>query len=399
MDQLNEHVVSNSPTGLAAFRTDGQCVLVNETMAEIVGATKKQLLILNFRELDGWKRSGLLVDAEKTLSTGNGTERHVHFVTTFGKEVWIEYRFNRFKSDGQYHLLLTARNISARMLSEAALKSSETRYRALSEATFEAIFISEKGFCVDANHRAAEMFGYEPDELIGIFGTDVIAPQSKQLVKKNMLSGYEKPYTALGQRKDGTVFYTEIRGKMMAYKGKQVRVTVVSDIDQRKRAEMARLEVERKLRSREKELEIKNADLEQLNTALTVVIKRVEKEKRIIEGNVLMNLSNSIVPLLEKLTRTSRESEREKLVNVIQNEVEQITSGFKGILASSAYRLSPSEIRVCEMVRQGLTSKEIAGILNLSPKTISRHRDNIRKKLGICRSDINLRDYLSQITT
>jgi PAS domain S-box-containing protein len=86
---------------------------------------------------------------------------------------------------------------------EEALKQSRERFRALSEATFEAIFISEKGICIETNKAAEIMFGYTYDEIIGIFGTDVIAPESRELVKKNMLSGYEKPYEAMALHKDG----------------------------------------------------------------------------------------------------------------------------------------------------------------------------------------------------
>ena len=81
------------------------------------------------------------------------------------------------------------------------MRKSEARYRALSEATFEAIFISEKGICLDTNQRATELFGYDYGELIGIFGTDVIAPESKERVEQNMLSGCEKPYEAIAQKK------------------------------------------------------------------------------------------------------------------------------------------------------------------------------------------------------
>jgi PAS domain S-box-containing protein len=125
---------------------------------------------------------------------------------------------------------------------------SEARYRALSEATFEAIFISEKGVCLDANQRAADLFGYDYNELIGIFGTDVIAPESKELVEQNMLSGYEKPYEAVAQKKDGSKFHVEIRGKMMRYKDKDVRITVIRDIDEQKRAAEALRNSEKRYR-------------------------------------------------------------------------------------------------------------------------------------------------------
>ena len=137
------------------------------------------------------------------------------------------------------------KEIKERKKAEEALWKSEERYRALSDATFEAIFISENGICIETNQMACAMFGYEYDELIGIFGTDVIAAESKELVKHNMLSGYEEPYEVIGQKKDGSTFHAEIRGKMTEYKGRNVRVTVVHNIDKRKKAERARRQSEK----------------------------------------------------------------------------------------------------------------------------------------------------------
>ena len=133
--------------------------------------------------------------------------------------------------------LYVARLDEQRRAGEEALRYSEERYRALAEATFDAIFISENGICIDTNTEAMKMFGHTYDELIGIFGTDVIAEESKETVRNNMLSGYEEPYEVMAQKKDGTKFHVEIRGKMTEYKGRRVRVTVVHDIDERKKAE------------------------------------------------------------------------------------------------------------------------------------------------------------------
>jgi len=136
--------------------------------------------------------------------------------------------------------------------SENALQESHERYQALSDATFEAVFISEDGMCLDANKTAYSMFGYSGKELTGIFGTDVIAAESKTLVRENMLSGYEKPYEAIARKKDGTRFCSEIRGCKMNYKGKNVRVTVVRDISEQKKAEKEKLDLEKKLRQSHK---------------------------------------------------------------------------------------------------------------------------------------------------
>jgi PAS domain S-box-containing protein len=159
-----------------------------------------------------------------------------------------EISAGRFIIGGRQKICAAVRDITERMNAQEDLRKSEARYRALSEATFEAIFISEKGICVDTNQRATELLGYDYDELIGIFGTDVIASESKELVEQNMLSGYEKPYEAIAQKKDGSQFHVEIRGKMMRYKERDARITVIRDINEQKRAAEALHKSEKRYR-------------------------------------------------------------------------------------------------------------------------------------------------------
>ncbi|MEN8780615.1 MAG: PAS domain-containing protein, partial [Desulfobacterales bacterium] len=150
-----------------------------------------------------------------------------------------------FRNKISYH----KKSVGRGCLNAVALQNIEERYRALADATFESVFISENGICIEANQTATKMFGYDYDELIGIFGTDVIAPESKELVRHNMLSEYEEPYEALALKKDGTTFHAEIRGKMAEYKGKKVRVTVVHDIDAYERAAALLQESEERFRT------------------------------------------------------------------------------------------------------------------------------------------------------
>ena len=164
-------------------------------------------------------------------------------------EIQAIYDLKAVDRDAITTLQVLENEIKERRRAEEALWKSEERYRSLSDATFEAIFISENGICIETNQRATEMFGYAYDELIGIFGTDVIAAESKELVKHNMLSGYEEPYEVVAMRKDRSTFHAEIRGKMMEYKGRRVRVTVVHDIDKRKKAEEARRQSEKTLKA------------------------------------------------------------------------------------------------------------------------------------------------------
>ncbi|MES9897774.1 MAG: PAS domain S-box protein [Sedimenticola sp.] len=118
-----------------------------------------------------------------------------------------------------------------------ALRESEARFKALSEAGFEAIFISEKGICLSQNLAAEEMFGYTLEEAIGRPGIQWIAEESRDMVKHNMLSGYEGSYEAIAQRKDGSRFPAVVRGKVIDYQDRQVRVTALLDFTERKQQE------------------------------------------------------------------------------------------------------------------------------------------------------------------
>lgn len=132
---------------------------------------------------------------------------------------------------------------------ESVIEEIKERYRGLSEASFEAIFISEKGICIEQNQAAEKMFGYTAKEAIGRYGTDWIAVEDRETVMKNMLGGYEEPYEVIALKKDGSTFPCLLRGKMMQYQGRTVRVTSLSDITERKQAEKALKESEEKFRS------------------------------------------------------------------------------------------------------------------------------------------------------
>lgn len=60
--------------------------------------------------------------------------------------------------------------------------------------------------------------------------------------------------------------------------------------------------------------------------------------------------------------------------------------------------LTGKELRVADLIRMDASSKEIAHIMNISPRTVEAHRENIRKKLGLANAKINLQGYLKTIT-
>ncbi|MGB5687520.1 MAG: ATP-binding protein [Candidatus Electrothrix sp.] len=137
-------------------------------------------------------------------------------------------------------------DISERRQAELELEESRAKYRGLSEAAFESVFLSEQGRCIEQNLSAEKKFGYSTEEAIGRYGTDWIAPECRAKVRSNMLIGYTQPYEALAIKKDGSTFPCMIQGEMMHYKGKKVRVTSLSDITDRKKVERELIEAKEK---------------------------------------------------------------------------------------------------------------------------------------------------------
>lgn len=156
-----------------------------------------------------------------------------------------------------------ARDITQRKKTEKELRESEQRFRRLSQSAFEGIVIHDQGKILDANVTFAKMFGYALSEVIGMQGLDLMAPESRNLVSRNILSGYEEPYEAMGLRKDDSTFPVEICGRAIPYKGTEARVTVVRDVTERTRVEEER-------RSYEARLSALNFYGGKLNAALTL---------------------------------------------------------------------------------------------------------------------------------
>jgi DNA-binding CsgD family transcriptional regulator/PAS domain-containing protein len=164
--------------------------------------------------------------------------------------------------------------------------------------------------------------------------------------------------------------------------------TIVTNITDRVRKE-------REITKREIELEVKTRDLEEMNSALKVLLKRREQDKEELQGKVLFSVEELIMPYLEKLKTVGDNPETKSLVRIVETNLADIISPFSQGLSKKLLKLTSMEIQVANLVKQGKTTKEIAGMFNLSAKTIDFHRNNIRKKLGIKKEKINLKTYLS----
>ena len=187
-------------------------------------------------------KTGSLRNQELELQTKNGLvfTGSVSAVAVRDKKGGIKY------FDG------VIEDITKQKQAEDALRENEGRYRALFNSSFDAIFISEKGICLDQNQTAERMFGYTHTEAVGRPGLEWIAPEDREQVKNNMMSGHENPYQITALRKDGTTFSTEIQGKMINVADRSIRVTTLRDITERKQAEAEKEKLQSQLTQAQK---------------------------------------------------------------------------------------------------------------------------------------------------
>jgi len=155
---------------------------------------------------------------------------------------------------------------------------------------------------------------------------------------------------------------------------------------------------EEALRESTRDLEIQKKNLEETNIALKVLLRQREEDKQEMEQKVLTNIKDLVFPYIEKLKRAPLRSKDKTNVEIIENHLNEVISPLLQRLTHLNILLTPQEMQVAALVKDGRSSKEIADILHVSETTIHFHRKNLRNKFGLKNKATNLRSYLMSIT-
>ena len=144
------------------------------------------------------------------------------------------------------------------------------------------------------------------------------------------------------------------------------------------------------LERREEELRLKTLRLEEANAALRALIRQRDQDIQEMEQAVFHNLNQGVLPYLDQLGAQTDHP----LIPRIEAELHRLASPFLRRLSDLEVVLTPQEIKVASLIKQGNGSKQIAQLLNLSLTTVNFHRRNIRNKLGLQHTGTNLNTFL-----
>ena len=271
-------------------------------------------------------------------------------------------------------------------------RESVNWYRTIFETTGTATIIIEEDTVMSlVNTEFAQLSGASKEFCEGRSWTDFIVPEDVERMKyyhqmrridsNAAPRNYEFGFLDIkGNRKDLMITISMIPGTKKS-------VASLLDITDLKQAE-------EEAKKREQEVHSKSRNLEEVNTALKVLLKRREDDKNELEEKVLLNVRELAVPYIEKLKKTRLSSNQFIYLTILEKSLNDIISPFLHNMKVKYSKLTPTEIQVANLVKEGRTSKEMSELLNLSTRAVDFHRGNIRRKLGLKNQRSNLQSFL-----
>jgi DNA-binding CsgD family transcriptional regulator len=154
-----------------------------------------------------------------------------------------------------------------------------------------------------------------------------------------------------------------------------------------------RISAERELQETNRLLTIEREALKETNTALRTVLAKIDEEKREVSRDIHANVEKILLPILHALALELPPAKR-AYADLLQRNLLDLTAPFTHRLTTAFTMLTPVEVAICDMIRGGIRTKEIARLRGISPATVNRHREHIRRKLGLANRKANLTTYL-----
>lgn len=420
-------IIDKAPFGIYIINSEGGVEYVNPAMVKIAGDYYSHFENVNVLELPTYREIGLSQKIKAGLRGKHFKMEAVKYTSYYGRKTTIRNFIGiPFIEQGNRKLLMIVEDVTQTKQTEDELikhqrqleikvkertgelteinkqlrkeiserkqakKFSETVINGLPGIFY--IFDAE-GNILQWNKNLEKFSGYSAEEISNLKPIDFIARENREIIIKRIQQVFiegEAVQEAKFLAKNGKKTYYYFTGIRMVVGENKYVVGVGLDISKRKKAEKA-------VRKSEAELRIKTESLEEINTALRVLLKKREEDKNEFEEEIYSNIKQLVMPYLEKIRNSDLDDKNKAYLDMVNSNLNDITSSFSRKFSSNFYSLTPTEIQIANFIKFGKNTKEIAGLMCLSPTTVQFHRRNIREKLNIKNKKTNLRTHLTSI--
>ena len=304
------------------------------------------------------------------------------------------------------------------------MEEKESNFRALVENAHDGVVIlTNDGCACYANKRACEITGYSKDELIAADFGDMAHRDdfSKAVQSHQMMIAGAQDTGCMETRlihKRGEILWIELSASKTVWNRQPAVLVIFRDITERKCTQEALInscaalkcvvekrDLEMKQSVRELERKHKefsllkidgekiNNELLETNNALSVLARNINEHRMEAEKSLAGTINSKIMPIIDDLRKSNKLEDIQSSMDVLEAHLQTLTKELRGE-TNSVVNLTPSEVQVATMIKNGLTSREIAEKFYISLQTVKTHRRNIRKKLNIQSPNTSLASYL-----
>jgi len=232
-------LIQQATDAIYVVDSDRNFTEVNDSMCEMTGYTREELLHMNVKTL---------LDPEELKSRplpllssyiGQGPLERT-FIRKSGEKFTAEVNVKVFPDN---RVMVVARDVTDRNKMASEVSDAELKFRTIADKSMVGIYMVQHGMFSYVNPRFAEIFGYQPEELTNTVPLDTIIydthrEYTNQQVKLRMEGKIDSVrYETMGKKKDGSSNWVEFYGSRVTMSGVPTIIGSMMDVTERRKAE------------------------------------------------------------------------------------------------------------------------------------------------------------------